>query len=332
MPLLTILTPCFNEEDNVREVHRQVKAVDGDAARRTTTSTSSSTTPRRTGPSRSCASSPRADRHVKVIVNTRNFGHIRSPYHALPAGARRRRDALRRRPPGPAGAHPAVRREVGGGLQGRHRRQDGQRRVVADVPRSRRSTTGSIARLSRTSSWSTTSPASGSTTARSSSSSASTEEPYPYFRGLVSDFGYERAEIPYVQPARKRGVTKNNFYTLYDMAMLGDHQPLEGAAAAGDDGRLRPVDRSRCWSRSSTSIAQAGLVGHLQPRPRPARDRRLLPRRRAALLHRHPRRVHRLHPHPGPTSGRWWSKERINFEEPERDCLSSSSSAGPPGT
>ena len=33
--------------------------------------------------------------------------------------------------------------------------------------------------------------------------------------------GFERAEIEFVQPKRKKGITKNNFYTLYDMAMLG---------------------------------------------------------------------------------------------------------------
>jgi polyisoprenyl-phosphate glycosyltransferase len=46
-------------------------------------------------------------------------------------------------------------------------------------------------------------------------------DPYPYIRGIISDFGYPIAEIPFVQPTRKRGVTKNNFYSLYDMAMLG---------------------------------------------------------------------------------------------------------------
>jgi glycosyltransferase involved in cell wall biosynthesis len=46
-------------------------------------------------------------------------------------------------------------------------------------------------------------------------------DPYPYFRGLICDLGYRRALIPFTQPARKRGFTKNNFYTLYDMAMLG---------------------------------------------------------------------------------------------------------------
>ncbi|MFZ4441443.1 MAG: glycosyltransferase family 2 protein [Syntrophales bacterium] len=47
------------------------------------------------------------------------------------------------------------------------------------------------------------------------------DDPYPYFRGLICDLGFERAVIEYVQPSRKRGFTKNNFYTLYDMAMLG---------------------------------------------------------------------------------------------------------------
>ena len=47
------------------------------------------------------------------------------------------------------------------------------------------------------------------------------DDPYPYFRGLVSDIGFSSCEIEYFQPARKRGITKNNFYTLYDMAMLG---------------------------------------------------------------------------------------------------------------
>ena len=46
-------------------------------------------------------------------------------------------------------------------------------------------------------------------------------DPYPYFRGLICDLGYERALIPFTQPARKRGITSNNFYSLWDMAMLG---------------------------------------------------------------------------------------------------------------
>ncbi len=46
-------------------------------------------------------------------------------------------------------------------------------------------------------------------------------DPYPYFRGLVSEIGFKRAEVPFVQEKRKHGKTKNNFFTLYDMAMTG---------------------------------------------------------------------------------------------------------------
>ncbi len=42
-----------------------------------------------------------------------------------------------------------------------------------------------------------------------------------YFRGFIADLGYERVEIPFTQPRRERGVSKNNFYALYDTAMLG---------------------------------------------------------------------------------------------------------------
>lgn len=47
------------------------------------------------------------------------------------------------------------------------------------------------------------------------------EDPYPYFRGLVSELGFDMARVEFVQPRREHGKTKNNFYTLYDMAMLG---------------------------------------------------------------------------------------------------------------
>jgi hypothetical protein len=49
----------------------------------------------------------------------------------------------------------------------------------------------------------------------------SLDDPYPYFRGLLCEIGFPVATVPFRQPRRARGVTKNNFYTLYDIAMLG---------------------------------------------------------------------------------------------------------------
>jgi len=63
------------------------------------------------------------------------------------------------------------------------------------------------------------------------------KDPYPYMRGLVCELGYAKTLVPFEQPARKTGITKNNFYTLYDNAMIGftNHSkvPLRLAALGG---------------------------------------------------------------------------------------------------
>lgn len=45
-------------------------------------------------------------------------------------------------------------------------------------------------------------------------------DPTPFMRGIVAELGYRRKEIPYEQPKRRAGKTHNNFFTLYDAAML----------------------------------------------------------------------------------------------------------------
>lgn len=47
------------------------------------------------------------------------------------------------------------------------------------------------------------------------------DDPSPYLRGFIADFGAERAEIKFVQPKRKKGRSHNNFYSLFNIAMLG---------------------------------------------------------------------------------------------------------------
>lgn len=46
------------------------------------------------------------------------------------------------------------------------------------------------------------------------------DDPTPFMRGIVAELGYRRKEIPYEQPLRRAGKTHNNWYTLYDAAML----------------------------------------------------------------------------------------------------------------
>ena len=46
-------------------------------------------------------------------------------------------------------------------------------------------------------------------------------DPYPYLRGLIFEIGFNVSKVYFEQPTRKRGISSNNFYSLYDMAMLG---------------------------------------------------------------------------------------------------------------
>lgn len=46
------------------------------------------------------------------------------------------------------------------------------------------------------------------------------DDPTPFLRGIVAELGFKRVDIPYVQAKRRAGKTHNNWYTLYDAAML----------------------------------------------------------------------------------------------------------------
>ena len=46
------------------------------------------------------------------------------------------------------------------------------------------------------------------------------DDPTPFLRGIVAELGFQRKEIPYEQQKRRAGKTHNNFYKLYDAAML----------------------------------------------------------------------------------------------------------------
>ena len=63
------------------------------------------------------------------------------------------------------------------------------------------------------------------------------KDPYPYFRGLIAEVGLPVERVSYHQPLRTRGFTKNNLDTLYEIAMLGitnfSKVPLRLAAMLG---------------------------------------------------------------------------------------------------
>ena len=234
MPLLSIVTPCFNEEDNVEELYRQVKSVVESLPGYTyehifiDNASKDRTVPILKGLAGK-------DRNVKIIVNSRNFGHIRSPYHGL---LQTSGDAVVLMVADLQDPPELLRNFV-------KKWEEGYKIVLGVKTKSRETAAMFLVRkafyhfISNLSDIELTknNTGFGLYDKRIIEILREINDPYPYFRGLISDIGFESAKVEYTQPARTRGITKNNFYTLYDMAMLGitNHSkvPLRIAAMLG---------------------------------------------------------------------------------------------------
>ena len=218
MKLVSVVTPCYNEEENVEEVYRQVKEVFAglpgyryehifidNASRDKTVSI--------------LKEIAKKDKNVKIIVNAKNFGHIRSPYYAY---LQTQGDAIvalvsdLQDPPSMI-------------VDFIRKWEEGYKIVIGIKKKSRENPLMFLIRklyynlIDRIAETEHIKSFTGFGLYDKSFVDVlrKLDEPYPYFRGLVAELGQERFEIEYEQPERKRGKTNNNFYTLYDMAMLG---------------------------------------------------------------------------------------------------------------
>jgi len=232
--IVTIVSGTFNEEANVRglveEVRRVLESVEEfDYEHLIIDNASTDST---AAILREIAA---ADRRVKVILNTRNFGGIRSGYHVL---LQARGDVV----------IPIV-----ADLQDPpsmipmflDKWKDGYKVVIAVKTKSREnpvifwlrkayysflSRISDVPLIENFSGFGLYDQAVIDTLRR-------LNDPYPYVRGLIADLGYPAALVEYVQQARRRGRSKSNFFTLYDNAMLGltsySKLPLRLATFAG---------------------------------------------------------------------------------------------------
>ena len=218
MKLISVVTPCFNEEDNVEEIYNRVKKVferfpqyryehifiDNNSADRTLEIL------------KRLAS---YDFNVKIIVNTRNFGHIRSPYHAL---LNAQGDAVISivadlQDPPEMIKDLLAKWEEGYKVVVGVKTSSQESRLMFAIRKSYYNLIGRLSDIPLIKNFT----GFGLYDRVVVDVMCEVNDPYPYFRGLIADIGYEICQIEYTQPSRKRGITKNNFYTLYDMAMLG---------------------------------------------------------------------------------------------------------------
>lgn len=216
--LITIVTPTYNEIENIDELLRRVKlsinqlsdydfeiliidncSVDGTQERLRIIA--------------------QEDPKVKVILNARNFGHIRSPYYGILQSQGDATIYMASDLQDPPEMIPELLREW----------RAGYKLVMAIKPISKSSPAMHFLRRSyyRLIDKITDVDIIKDSTGFGLYDSVVVKrlkeiaDPYPFLRGLICELGYEVKTVPFVQPRRLGGITKNNFYTLFDIAMLG---------------------------------------------------------------------------------------------------------------
>jgi glycosyltransferase involved in cell wall biosynthesis len=218
MKKISVVTACYNEEENVEALYLAVKKVfkglprykmehifidncsqDGtvDVLRRLA----------------------RKDKNLKVIVNARNFGHIRSPYHGITqsyADATVFMAADFQDPPELI-AEFVKRWEAGSKIVAAVKNRSEEAKLFYTLRKLYYRTVRAVAEVDLINDFT----GFGLYDRVVVDVLRSLDDPYPYFRGLIAEIGFKPALVPFLQPLRQRGITKNNFYTLYDMAMLG---------------------------------------------------------------------------------------------------------------
>jgi polyisoprenyl-phosphate glycosyltransferase len=213
-----LVLPCYNEEGNVDELYeRLTKVFDGLPQYSYELLFIDNASTDRTAEKIKVLID--RDPRVKLIVNARNFGHIRSPYHAFMESAGDCVIAMCTDLQDPPELIPRFLAQWEHGasmvLGKKKTSQESPAffmlrglyyklaRAMAEVPL-----------LEHVTGF-------GLYDRRAIEIMRSFADPYPYGRGMIAEIGLPYVTIPYDQPLRKRGITKNNFYTLFDVAMLG---------------------------------------------------------------------------------------------------------------
>lgn len=218
MKTISIITACYNEEANVEELHRRVRAemvklgnyhyehifIDNSSQDQTVAVL------------KGIAS---RDHNVKLIVNARNFGHIRSPMHAF---LQTQGDCVISivadlQDPPELIPQMIAKWEAGYSMVLCIKRTSEENPLMFWL---RKKFYQAVQRLSSIETFENFTGF-GLYDRKVVEAVRAFGDPYPYFRGMIAEIGLPHCELPYDQPRRKRGITKNNFYTLWDMAMLG---------------------------------------------------------------------------------------------------------------
>ena len=214
---ISIVTPTFNEEANIEklciDIAAQMKKLDYEYEHIVIDNLSTDSTVQ------ILEKITKIDKSLKVIINSRNFGHIRSPIHGLLQANGDAVILMSADFQDPIDLIPKYIEEWKNGhlvVMGQKTTSDESKikhyfkkfyykfiNAISEVPLLM-DTTGA-----------------GLFDKKVIEELRNVNDPYPYFRGLVSEITNDVKLLPFHQPKRNKGSTKNNFYTLYDLGILG---------------------------------------------------------------------------------------------------------------
>ena len=217
MTKISIVTPTFNEEDNIQKLCSSVKTemdklnidyehivIDNCSTDKTIENLKEI-----------CIK----DKNVKVIINARNFGHIKSPFHGILQSTGDACILMASDFQDPLDLIPTYIKKW----------QSGSKIVLGKkISSEENNLVFSIRKffykfLNRISETKLTENTTGSGIFDKSviSQLKNINDPYPYLRGLLNELSDEIDVVEFNQPKRLSGKTKNNIFTLYDIGMLG---------------------------------------------------------------------------------------------------------------
>lgn len=219
MKKISIVTPCYNEEGNVLELYNQVRdVIEKDLPNYTyehifiDNSSEDDTI-------NILKEIAQKDKRVKVIINSRNFGHMRSPVHGMYEATGDVVILVVADLQDPPEMIPKFIKEWENGhdIVIAIKKQSEENGLMFKV---RELYYGLLSKLSEITTFKNYTGF-GLYDKKVMAAIKRLGDPYPFFRGMVAEVGFKVKKLPYDQPVRVKGITKNNFYTLYDIGILG---------------------------------------------------------------------------------------------------------------
>jgi len=214
---ISIVTPTFNEVENIEKIYLEIKKkineINCDYEHLIIDNNSTD------GTIDKIRQLAQTDKNLKIIINAKNYGHVRSPFYAL---LQTNSDATILMASDFQDPVDLIEEYI-------EKWKNGKKIVLGQKISSEENKIKYSIRtlfynfLNKISEFELPKNTTGSGIFDKSiiDKLKKINDPYPYFRGLITELGEEITTIQFRQPLRKSGITKNNLLTLYDIGMLG---------------------------------------------------------------------------------------------------------------